>query len=71
MTSRDEGIFPTIESSDTSSSAVTQYGPTGSNGAYYAYTLGREVQEHHQQLFSQYAYEAPRHTRTGVTYGRK
>ena len=44
MTSRDKGIFPTTRSIDTSSSAVNQYGPAGSSGAYYAYTLGREVQ---------------------------
>jgi hypothetical protein len=71
MTSRDKGIVPTTSSSDTSATVVTPYGPAGSSGAYYAYTLGREVQGHHQQLFSQYAYEACRDTRTGVPYGRK
>ena len=64
MTSTDKGIFPTPRSLDTSASAVTQYEPAGSSGAYYAYTLGREVQDHHQQLFSQYADEASRDTRT-------
>jgi hypothetical protein len=71
MTSRDQDIFPTTRSGDTSASAVTQYGPAGSSGAYYAYTLGREVQGHHQQLFSQYAYEASRDNCTSVIYGRK
>jgi hypothetical protein len=71
MTSIDKGSFPTTRSIDTSAAAVTQYGPAGSSGAYYAYTLGREVQDHHQQLFSQYAYEASTDNRPSVSYGRK
>jgi hypothetical protein len=71
MTSTDKGLFPTTRSLDTSAAAVTQYGPAGSSGAYYAYSLGRQVQDHHQQLFSQYAYEASRDNRTSTPYGRK
>jgi hypothetical protein len=68
MTSIDKGGFPHTSSIDTSAAAVTRYRPAGSSGAYYAYTLGREVQDHHQQLFSQYAYEASRDNRTSVPY---
>jgi hypothetical protein len=71
MTAQEQSIFAGARSVTPPLAMAPQDSPASFSGAYYAYTLGREVQNHHQQLFSQYAYEVSRDHQMSVTYGRK
>jgi hypothetical protein len=71
MTPQEQAIFSSTRNVNPPLTTVPQDGSANSSGPYYAYTLGREVQGHHQQLFSQYAYEVPRDSQMRVMYGRK
>ena len=50
--STEEVTLPTAPRDHTPSQVLHQAGATGYRETYYAYHLGREVQQHHQRLFA-------------------